>query len=142
MVKLIRRRVFPSDMAHFVDKIKNGKPENQAGWWLFCQKNDGRKIRVETISAIPSDELRGYYWASVIPTVKAIIRHWEKMSDDDIHEMLKKLFNFFDAYNPLTKRVERFGRTAMSADSTTERAMEFIDKIGVWLGEEYKTPLR
>ena len=63
------------------------------------------------------------------------------MSDDDIHEMLKKLFNFFDAYNPLTKRVERFGRTAMSADSTTERAMEFIDKIGVWLGEEYKTPL-
>lgn len=109
----------------------------RARWRDWCKKNDGKKVVINDVKNRPSEDLRGYYFGAVVPTVKSAVPSWSDLSDDDIHEILKKMFNYFDFYNPLTKRTERVGRSAMGPESNTARAMEFIEKIGVWLAEEF-----
>lgn len=133
-------------MTVFLPTIKNkkldfGSDYGEARWRDFLNTNEGKKLRIEKSRNPVSDELRGYYWSAVLPTAKSAIHEWEKLNDDDVHEILKKLFNYFDFHNPLTKRIERCGRPAMSSDSNSSRAMDFIDKIREWLANEYKIEL-
>lgn len=125
----------------FIVEIRDLKlafePYNLSRFKDFLGKNEGKKVRIELAKNPVSDELRGYYWGAVIPTAKSAVKEWEDITDDELHEVLKKLFNYFDFYNPLTKRKERCGRSAMSGDSNSARAMDFIEGIRKWLGEEY-----
>jgi hypothetical protein len=42
---------------------------------------------------------------------------------------------YFEAYNPMTQRVERFGRSVMKKDdfNNTAKAMEFIDVVSDYI---------
>lgn len=130
----------------FIATIKNKKLElasehHRAIFRDFLSANEGKKLRIELVKNPTSDEMRGYYFAAVVPTVKKTVAEWSTLPNEDVHEMLKKIFNSFDCFNPLTKRVERYGRSAMGEDSNTKRAIDFIEKIRVWLLEDYKVEL-
>lgn len=133
-------------MDKFIAQIRNktlvfNTDQHQAIYHDFLSRNEGKKVRIELAKNPVSDELRGYYFAAVISTVKSVIEDWRGIPDEDVHEILKKMFNYFESVNPLTKRVERYGRSAMSSESTAARAMDFIEKIRIWLMDEYKIEL-
>lgn len=107
----------------------------------FLKENEGKDVRIELTKNSVSDNLRGYYFGAIIPSIQAVIPEWKEMNGDDVHEILKKMFNYFECFNPVTKRVERFGRSAMGIESNTERASDFIEKIRVWFAEDYKMDL-
>lgn len=72
-------------MPIFISKIKNGKIEDQEKWWVYCQKNDGRKIRVETISGEKrSLTQNGFYWHYL-----EIIATETGNDADDLHQYFK-----------------------------------------------------
>jgi len=58
--------------------------------------------------------MRGYMFGAVIPFLKRIVPDWQSLTNDQVHEILKKNFNYFEAFNPVTKRVERYGQSIMS----------------------------
>lgn len=129
----------------FLAKAENGgigfqSEYTRAHFKQWLKDNEGKQLRIETTQKVSSN-LRGYYYAAVLPTVKSAIPQWEYLTDEEIHNILKKQFCYFDAYNAITKRTERFSRTVMSDESNTKRAMEFIELIGTWLGEEYHIEL-
>lgn len=133
-------------MTNFLLKIKNGKPShgsehNQARFYEFCRNHEGKWLRVELNKNPVSDGVRGYYFGAVLQTVRSVVPEWASLSNDDLHEILKKMFNYFDFFNPITKRTERVGRSAMSDESNTARAMDFVEKIRLWLAEDYLTEL-
>lgn len=132
----------------FIAKSKNlslvfGSDYNRKRFLDFlehCEK-ENKEIRIELAKNPVSDDMRGYWFGAVIPTVRAIIPEWKNNSDNEVHEALRKMFNFIEMFNPLTKRNERFGMSIMGDKSNTKRGMEVIEKIRVWLGEEYNQEL-
>lgn len=130
----------------FIARITNHffQFENEQYVRQNLSKLEGKKVvvEVEATRGGVSDALRGYYYAAVLPTVKATVPEWHNVKDDDLHEILKKIFNGFNFFNPFTKRTERVGRSAMNwNESNSARAMAYIDKIGQWLLEEYLVEL-
>lgn len=110
--------------------------------WNEYKKTHGKKwMRITPETSPMSDNVRAWYWGAVIPTVRAKLTEWENLTEEEVHEVLKKEFNGFDYFSPITKKVERVGRSAVGSDSNTRRAMEYIEKIRVWLAEEYMTEL-
>ncbi len=107
----------------------------------FLHANEGKYVTIELVKPEVSDELRGYYYGAVIPFMKHLVDDWNKISDDQIHEILKKNFNYFEAFNPLTKRNERYGQSIMGAGNTGERGREFIASISEWVLENYQRHL-
>ena len=115
-------------------------PYNEARWRDFCKTND-KELRIEVAKNPVSNALRNYFWGAVIPTVRQTIHEWEYLDDEDLNQILKKNFNGFTFYNVFTKRTEKVGRSAMSGESNTARAMLFVERIGEWLASEYGVEL-
>lgn len=103
----------------------------------FLAKNEGKELLIELKKSPVSEAIRGWYFAAIIPTIKSTVPEWKGLDDLQVHEVLKKMFEYFDVFNPLTKRVERVGRTVMSNNSHTKRAMDFIEKIREYFAENY-----
>lgn len=103
--------------------------------WL--KDNPGKGFRIEPLKKPVSENLRGYYFAAVVPLVRSTCEEWKDLTSDQMHDVIKKLFNFFETYNPVTKRNERFGRSVMSDDewNNTEKAMEFLLTISGYLAQ-------
>lgn len=126
----------------FIAKIKKerlelGSEAHRSMFVDFLRKNEGKEVRIELKKNPVSDAIRGWYFSAILPAIRSVVPEWKKLSDDEMHEVLKKQFEYFDAYNTLTKRVERFGRTVMSNESNTKRAMDFIEKIREYFSENY-----
>lgn len=121
-------------------KLQWATPYNESRWLDFCQKND-KELRIEVAKNPVSNALRNYYWGAVLPTVRQTIHEWEYLADEDLNQILKKNFNGFTFYNVFTKRTEKVGRSAMSGESNTARAMQFVERIGEWLASEYGVEL-
>ena len=113
------------------------------------KNNEGQQYRIEKVKTPVSEDLRSYYFGAVIPEIRSTCDEWEKLSSIEIHEIVKKMLFYFETYNPLTKRVERFGRSVMASDdwNNTAKAMHFLEIIQDYLGgcghempdsEEYK----
>lgn len=117
--------------------------DNPSYMRMVLEKFEGKSVSLEItpLRGKVSSKLRGYYFGVVIPTVKHTIPEWRDISDDNLHEILKKLFNGFNFFNPITKRTERIGRGTMNNERDTARAMEFIDSIATWLANEYRVNL-
>lgn len=94
-----------------------------------------KEVRIEQAKNPVSDEMRGYYFSAVIPAVRKTCKEWEHLSSDELHEVLKKQFAYFEAWNSTTKRVERFGTPVMSDKSSTKKAMEFLEQIASYLAD-------
>jgi len=133
-------------MKNFVFKAKDitiisQKTVSQWRWNEVKKENPEKLYGISPIKNPVSVEMRGWYWGAIVPTCKSVVKEWKTLTDDDVHEIMKKMFEYFDAYNPLTKRVERYGRTVMSDDSNTERAMNYIAKVRQYFLENYKIDL-
>lgn len=99
------------------------------------KEHKGSKYRIERVLKTVSDELRGYYFGAIIPVVRSTCDQWEDKSGEEVHEIIKKMLFYFEAYNPMTQRVERFGRSVMKKDdfNNTAKAMEFIDVVSDYI---------
>ena len=135
-------------------KAKEGKVEftSETAKALFYQDlkdNEGKQYRIEKVKNPVSEDLRAYYFGAVIPVIRTTCEKWEGLSSIEIHEIIKKMLFYFETYNPLTKRIERFGRSVMASDdwNNTAKAMQFLEIIRDYLvncglempdSEEYK----
>lgn len=105
-------------------------------------ENEGKLFRIQKMENPVSDEMRGYMFGAVIPFLRQIDPGaWESLKDEQVYEVLKKNFNYFEAWNPLTKRTERYGQSAMNTSCKNVKAMEFIMRIGSWVTENYDQTL-
>lgn len=104
----------------------------------WCKKHPGAPVRLETAVNPVSQEMRGYYFGALLPFLRVLVPEWGILSNDELHEVLKKAFNFFDAYNPLSKRNERFGQPIMSNDRQNKKAMEYVMRIAEWVETNYQ----
>lgn len=120
-------------------RFRSNYHENSFKVWLKNIK--GKWVRIELAKHPVSDKIRAYYWGAILPTVKDAVGYWSPLSTEKIHEILKREFNGFVAFNPRTKQVEKYARPAMSKESDSLRAMAYIEKIRLWLLEEYHTEL-
>ena len=133
-------------MAKFwIIEAQKGRPEfsdfQMADFHDFSLAHPKLKYRLTPAKNPVSNDVRAWYFGAIIKTIKATVPQWNTLSDEEVHEILKKMFNFFEFHNPLTNRTERCGKSAVGSESNTERAMDYIEKIRVWLAEEYKTEL-
>lgn len=115
-----------------------GGDYNRIRFNQYLKDNEGKKLKIQKFENPVSDEMRGYMFGAVIPFLRTIDHGaWENLTDDQVYEVLKKNFNYFEAYNPLTKRKERYGQSVMNTSCKNVKAMEFIERIGEWVLENY-----
>lgn len=107
--------------------------------WLV--EIDGQQIQIELFKRTVSEGQRGYLFGAVIPLLKRLVPAWAALDNDQVYEILKKNFNSFEAFNPLTQRIERYGQSVMAAGNDAETASAFIQEIGEWVQENYGRPL-
>ncbi len=103
--------------------------------WL--KQNQGRQLRLSPVSKPVSRDLRAFYFGAIIPLLRSTCDEWKDLSALQIHEIIKKILFYFEAYNPKTKRTERFGRSVM-ADSewnNTKKASQFLEVIQDYLAQ-------
>ena len=127
---------------NFLFKAKDGNMDftSELSYALFKQnlkENEGQQYVIEKVKSPVSDALRSYYFGAVIPVIRTTCDEWENLSSIQIHEIIKKMLFYFETYNPLTKRIERFGRSVMASDdwNSTAKAMEFLEIIRQYLAD-------
>lgn len=100
-------------------------------------ENNGKEVRIEPAKKKVSSQLRAYYFGAVIPALKQTNEQWEKLTSEELHEVIKKMFFYFETYNPITKRTERFGRSVMKESdwNNTAKAMEFLEVLADYLAQ-------
>jgi hypothetical protein len=131
----------------FAPIIKNGgfdfgSDYNSARFRQYLKDNDGKRVKIEAYDNPVSDQMRGYMFGAVIPFLRMITpKSFEGLTDEQVYELLKKNFNYFEAYNPVTKRKERFGQSVMNTSCKNSKAMEFIARIADWVYENYQQTL-
>jgi hypothetical protein len=129
----------------FHGTIENGKltfrPSVALAFTNWRGSHEGAAVVISEYKPPVSDEMRGYVFGAVIPFLKGIVPSWEPLSDDQVYEILKKNFNYFEAYNPVTKRNERYGQSILSRSTMKEEAQQFIQEIAGWVAENYAMQL-
>lgn len=108
---------------------------NRAHFRQWLKDNPGKPFKFETLDKV-STNLRGYYFGAVLPLVRSTCAAWENLEAPELHDVLKKMFFYFETYNPKTQRTERFGRSVMSDSewNNTKKAMQFLEIIQDYLG--------
>lgn len=101
------------------------------------KKNEGKQYRIEKVKKPVSDELRAYYFSAVIPIIRSTCDSWQKLTGEEVHEVIKKMLFYFETFNPQTQRTERFGRSVMKRDdwNNTAKATQFLDIVGQYLSD-------
>lgn len=127
-------------MKTFIAIIKSkqlewNSPAHRAMFMDFLAQNDGKKVRIELEKNPVNDEMRGYYYGAVLPVVRTTCKEWKHLTSDQLHEVLKKEYAFFEAWSAKNKRTERFATSVMSDRSNTHKAMEYLQQIAGYLGE-------
>jgi len=127
---------------NYLFKAKDGNMEftSELSHHLFKQnlkENEGQQYVIEKVKSPVSDALRSYYFGAVIPVIRTTCEEWAELSSEEIHEIIKKMLFYFETYNPMTKRVERFGRSVMKKDdwNNTRKAMEFLEIVRGYLAD-------
>jgi len=127
---------------NYLFKARNGEMEftSELSKNLFKQnlkENEGQQYVIEKVKNPVSDDLRAYYFGAVLPIVRTTCDKWDNLTTDELHEIIKKMLFYFETYNPLTKRIERFGRSVMRKDdwNNTRKAMEFLEIIREYLSD-------
>jgi hypothetical protein len=101
----------------------------------FVRDNAGAELRIEKEKNPVSENLRGFYFAAWIPVLRETEPRWKDLTPVQVHECIKKMLFWFEAWNPMSGRVERFGTSVMSDSewNSTAKAMDFLDKVGDYL---------
>lgn len=110
---------------------------NRASLNDWLKENPGRQLRLTPINKPVSRDLRAFYFGAIIPVLRSTCKEWEDLSAFEIHEIIKKMLFYFEAFNPKTKRTERFGRSVMADTdwNNTKKAMIFLDVVREYLSE-------
>jgi hypothetical protein len=129
-------------MRRLLTKIKDGKISlDNVLVRQFIRDNEGQDIELRKIRKTVSDELRGYYFGAILPFLKQIEGQWKTISEDQLHEIMKKEFNYFEAWSVKNKRKERYGQPVANGKADSGKMMEFIIRIGDWVRENYGVEL-
>ena len=121
--------------------IEAGKPKmspyTQADFNDWCKENPGQQIRIEVAKKPVSQEMRGYYFSAVIPVIRSTCDEWKNLSQAEMHDVIKKMFFYFETWNPKTERMERFGRSVMgdSEWNNSAKAMQFLQILEGYLAD-------
>lgn len=130
-------------MTTFIAQSKDGHLHlgeyNAARLREFLKKHEGAKIKIQPVSGKVSEHARGYYFGAVIPLLQSLETGWKDLTAEEVHEILKKNFNGFVAFNPLTKREERYGQSIAIEDS--KKFQDYLLRIADWLMENYSQTL-
>ena len=130
--------------ALFIFKASQGKQDfgsdyNTARYSQFLKEHDGELFGIVPKTAVVTDTMRGYCFGALIPFLKQVSpKSWASLTDDQVYEMLKKNFNYFEAFDPIKGRIERYGQSVMSKNVANQKAKEFISRIDDWVTEEYQ----
>lgn len=130
--------------ALFIYKAVNGKPDygsefNEARHRQYLKDHEGELFGEVPKTAVVTDTMRGYCFGALIPFLKQTSpKSWAHLTDDQVYEMLKKNFNYFEAFDPIKGRIERYGQSVMSKNVANQKAKEFISRIDNWVTEEYQ----
>ena len=127
----------------WLSKHENGKlkmaPYTEADFhdWMKNPENAKKGLRIEVAKVPVSADMRAFYFAAVIPVIRSTCDQWTNLSSAEMHDVIKKLFFYFETYNPRTKRMERFGRSVMSDSewNNTIKAMEFLEILRQYLAD-------
>ncbi len=124
----------------FLAKIKDGSitfetQYNTARFRQWAKEHPGQQIRIEEVLKPVSEDMRGYYFAAVIPVIRSTCDAWKDLNGEQMHDVMKKMLFYFEAYNPKTGRTERFGRSVMSDSNwnNTRKATAFLEQIEAYL---------
>lgn len=103
----------------------------------WAKENEGKQVRITVQKKPVSADMRSFYFGAVIPLIRSTCEEWKKLDSLQMHEVIKKLFFYFETYNPITKRTERFGKSVMSDNefNNTGKAMEFLMVLGDYLNQ-------
>lgn len=129
--------------ALFLFKANNGQPDfgseyNQSRFNQLLKDRNGEIFAIVPQSKVVTDTMRGYVFGALVPFLRQVTpKSWTGLTDEQIYDVLKKNFNYFEAINPLTKRIERYGQSVMSKNCENQKAKEFISRIDDWLQENY-----
>ncbi len=105
--------------------------------WLKERPN--RDVRITDDDSSVSDNMRGYYFGAVLPEVRKTCDKWKDLTGDELHEVLKKEYAYFEAWSQKNKRIERFSKKVMSDDKDNETAKQFLMDISDYLAQCGKT---
>ncbi len=103
--------------------------------WL--RENEGKEFRIEPVKKPVSSNLRHFYFGAVIPVLRSTCDEWATLTGDELHQVIKKLLFYFETFNPVAGRIERFGRSVMANDdwNNTHKATEFLMIIQDYLAQ-------
>lgn len=108
---------------------------NAANFNDYKKENPLTQFEVKVLKKPISKDMRAFYFGAVLPTIQKTCDEWKDLSSTEMHEVIKKLFFYFETYNPITKRTERFGRSVMADNewNNTVKAMQFLDVLREYL---------
>lgn len=127
------------------DRTLQFSPYQKADFADYVASHPKTTYRLTPTKKPVSEPLRAFYFGAVIPEIRSTCDEWKNLSGQQIHDIVKKMLFYFETYNPVTKRTERFGRSVMSDNdwNNTSKAMEFLDKVREYLegcGHEMPDP--
>lgn len=122
-------------------KVEHGEPKmseySRIDFKEWCKEHEGTTVRIEPAKKPVSSEMRAYYFAAVLPVVRSTCDEWKDLNQIQMHEVIKKMFFYFEAWNPKTARTERFGRSVMSDTewNNTYKAGQFLEVLAGYLSQ-------
>jgi hypothetical protein len=130
-------------MRKFIAKIENKgmkfEPHVRNMFVDFLASHDGDDLEITHRKKRRSvtDNLRGYYFGAIVPFIKGLDENFEKMTPEQVHDVLKYEFNGFSLYNPISKKEIKIAQGAMNETCNTQDAFVYIEKIRRWVAENY-----
>ena len=109
--------------------------------YLSEHEGDMLEITAKKIKKTVSKELRGFYFGSWLPFIKNLDEHLKQYSIDDLHDFLSDEFHGQNIYNPISKKESRISKSIMSNTVKTTEAFLYMEKIRLWVAENYAQEL-
>lgn len=119
--------------------ITEGKPlmadYTRANFNDWCKLNNGKQVEIKPRGKKVSEDLRNFYFGAYIPLLRSTCDKWKYLDSQQLHEVTKREFFYFEAWSVKNQRMERYGRSIMSDSdwNNTEKAMGFLDVLNQYL---------
>lgn len=115
--------------------IRDGEIQNKSQVKkLFDQLHDGKWLIEIAKHNKRSDQQNKYYWAIVVPMVQEGMKDLgNEFTKEEVHDFLKKEFNFSEVVNPETGEVKEVPRSTTILNK--EAFSEYLEKIQRWSAE-------
>jgi len=127
-------------MTAFIFTARDSKPDfgsdyNRSRFIEELKSNEGKQYRIEKAKNPVTNEMRGYYFGAVLPVVRKTCIEWKHLTSDELHEVLKTEFAFFEAWSIKDQTTKRYATNVMSDKSSTQKAIQYLQDISDYLAQ-------